>query len=211
MEAKRHESYGMCGISRTTGGERSLFGSKLKHSNTIRLTISGAKVSRRLNQDWFYADRDSKIVIEMSSLQYAELISSPNTEGTPVTIISIDRDVKESPPFKNVIDRQSEEFKNDIDTYDSRLKSDIEEAKIILGDKKQPKRDDKNFIIATLNTIHKVFSDYVPSAKEQFDRAMDGAISEAKSEIESYHLDRIVTLGIDAYKTELELKSKRII
>ena len=36
-----HPSYGMLQFSRTTGGKTSLFGSSIKHKDTIRLKVKG--------------------------------------------------------------------------------------------------------------------------------------------------------------------------
>ena len=81
-----HESYGMISISRQTGGrELPLFGSEIGSNNTMSIKIEKADVTQNLGTNWYYGH---ELVCEvlMSPVQYAEMISNPNTPGIPCTI-----------------------------------------------------------------------------------------------------------------------------
>ena len=81
-----HPCFGMIRISRQSGGDgRKLFGSEIETNNTIAITISEANVTQDLGRNWYY-DHTILTEISMSPVQYAELISNPNTQGSPCTI-----------------------------------------------------------------------------------------------------------------------------
>jgi len=96
-----HESYGMLGFYRVQGTDRPLFGSSLKHNNTIRLTLKTGVHSRNLNRDWYYGGR-TLFEVEMSASQFADLVSNMNVgDGVPVTIKRKENELISECPFEN--------------------------------------------------------------------------------------------------------------
>lgn len=84
---RKHPAFGMIGANRTTGGASTLFGSPLKHNNTIRITIMQAEERLDLHREWHYAN---KIVaeVELSEAQWATFVSAMNVgHGVPCTIM----------------------------------------------------------------------------------------------------------------------------
>ena len=82
-DREEHESYGLVGVSRISGSDRNLFGSSIRHKNTMMLRVKRANKERHLNRDWYHAN-ETIVEVEMSPVQYAEMISSPNVgEGIP--------------------------------------------------------------------------------------------------------------------------------
>lgn len=52
-----HPSYAMMSVSKVSSNVgMPLFGSSIKHRDTIKLTIKRGHVRRRLNQDWYYGN-----------------------------------------------------------------------------------------------------------------------------------------------------------
>lgn len=208
---EKHESYAMCAISRTNSSHGiPLFGSNLKHANTIRLTISRAEVDRHLNQNWYHP-KEELIEIEMSPIQFSELITNMNTSGVPVTLNHVNRKRMENPPFESIVEKHDKEFKGKMDKIGEDIKENISKAISILNSKGTPKRAEKDFISDVLNDLARVFKDNIPFAKEQFTKVIDKTVSEAKSAIEAHHTHKIVSLGMEAYAKELNISQDRLI
>ena len=76
----------MLSFHRTRSSHASaLFGSSIKHKDTIRLEISHGELERGLNHDWYHANK-CIVECEMSQSQFAEAITSMNMgDGVPVT------------------------------------------------------------------------------------------------------------------------------
>ena len=72
---KTHPSYGMIRISQAQGTESVLFGSSIKHSRTINITISQGALMRELNTDHFL-ENGQILNIELSPTQFADAITS---------------------------------------------------------------------------------------------------------------------------------------
>lgn len=83
---EHHPAFGMCRVSRVSASPGvSLFQSDLPHREFIEVTLSEAVRYRNLKQDWVHPQ---KVVAQfrLSMAQWASLISSTGTEGSPVTI-----------------------------------------------------------------------------------------------------------------------------
>lgn len=81
-----HPAFGMAHVNRVSSTRgQSMFDSEIEHTHFVSLTINRATRSRELNRDWIY-ERDNLIEINMSEAQWAQLVSSMNSSGTPVTL-----------------------------------------------------------------------------------------------------------------------------
>ena len=79
-----HPSYGMISIGRFSG-DMTFFGEDAQRMGGIRVTLEEAEVTQDLGRNWYFG-RKKIAEVMMSSLQYAEMISNPNTCGVPCTI-----------------------------------------------------------------------------------------------------------------------------
>lgn len=189
-----HESYGMLSFHRVTScGAQPLFGSSIKHRDTILLTLKKGYTRRNLNEDWYYGG-GMLFEVEMSATQFADLITSMNMgDGIPVTI----RYAREGelhrcddPPF---IDRSSvhrAEFKEHLDdVYElsKKLIKDVEEKL----EKKTLNKADKKEILSMLNRISMNIGCNQDFQIRQFDRQMERTTTEAKGEIEAFFNNKI--------------------
>lgn len=72
----RHPFYGAITIGRLSSGDaHPMYGSSIKHRDTIRLTVHHGECTRMLSEDW-YSPRDKIVEVEMTQNQWAELVSS---------------------------------------------------------------------------------------------------------------------------------------
>src|SRR5579859_4537827 len=140
----KHESFGIAGFSRsTTGGSGvSLFGSSIKHGNTITFTVRHADVTRRLEQDWYHASERMPIVeIEMSQSQFAEMITSMNMgDGIPVTLRYVNGKRMEACPHESKVQQHSNEFKQRMKEFSVRVDKYGKDLYAMI-EKRLPKKD----------------------------------------------------------------------
>lgn len=186
-----HPSYGQLEVVRTYGaGAKALYGSSIKHSNTIRLRLYGSYMQRHLNHNWYH-NKGLKFEVEMSPTQWAEFISSIGIGGgTPCTIKFDNNGFVESPPDFHTRDTFDTEFKDSI-SYASREITDvIKETKEIFS-KKSLNKADKEAILSNLYQVERVLKDTIPFIQESFGEAMNQTVHEAKGELEGWIASKV--------------------
>lgn len=192
-----HESYGMIDISRTSGGARTLFGSDVKHSNTIRLKIKNADYTRGLNSDWFHG-KDTLIEIEMSPVQFAEAITNMNTSGVPCTIRYFNNEMMSDCPSLNKKEMFRKEFNEDITEVNDKISELIEEVQSIIENKKPINKSDKEKLSNGLYRIQQQLNANMPFVAQCFDEQMEKSVAHSKAEVEAYIAHKINSLGLKA-------------
>lgn len=194
-ERQYHESYGMLGFHRVTAcGAQPLFGSSIKHRDTIMLTLKEGYMNRSLNEDWYFGG-DALFEVEMSATQFADLITSLNQgDGVPVTIRYKrvgELHECEKPPF---IDRGSlhrEEFKEHLDKVYGTSKRLINVLEEKFATKKSFTKADKEEILNICRSIKQNIGCNLDFQVGQFDAQMEKTTTEAKGEIEAFFQNKI--------------------
>jgi len=196
---ERHESYGLMTIRRTISNKAiDLFGSSIKHNNTIKITIRNAEKERHLNRN-FYFGRKQLIEVEMSPVQFSEMITCLNVgEGTPCTIRYIkDHGEIENPPEVNQREIFEEEFQNDIKEIKKFYSQDYQEIKNILNKKGNITVGDRQDINSKITSLIKIIEDNIPFVQSSFNEAMDKTIMESKGEVEAFVMNKIHSVGLN--------------
>lgn len=202
-----HESYAMLGISRgSSSNGQNLFGSSIKHSNTITLKIRPAKLDRHLNRDWFYATRVPYVEVEMSYSQFAEAITAMNVgDGVPVTLRYLNgRQIEECPQ----IDKRQEfdnEFENEMLSIGESLRKLTEQAETLLSEKKAPTKADKEAILKGIKKLQQEIESNVPFIKKSFTEQMDKTVLEAKGEVEGFVMHKVISAGLEGLQKEMKM------
>lgn len=198
-----HESYGMLDIYRATGGSKRLFGSDIKHSNTIRIAINQADVTRSLNREWYHSG-DRLIEIELSPVQFAEAITNMNTNGVPCTIRYKGYEaVEDCPDIENKKEVFRNEFNKDMSEITKIIKNLSTEIEDIISQKKTMTKSDKEKIQHGLNRINQQLQSNIPYMVECFDEQINKSIAHSKAEIEAYVQNKINSLGIQALNEKI--------
>ena len=199
-----HESYGLIGCSRVSSTKgRPLFGSSIKHSNTITLRIRAAVEERHLNKNWYYG-RDRLIEVEMSPTQFAEMITSLNMgEGVPCTLRYVDGERREDPPSTSQREVFEEEFKNDVNKVKSLYNKNYKEVQELLTKKGQLKAIEKKKVSTFLFELTRTIDDNLPFLQKSFNEAMDKTVHEAKGEVEAFVMNKVTSLGIEGLEKEM--------
>lgn len=194
-EVKKHPSYGMVSISRTTGGEKALFGSSIKHRDTISLKVKHGELVRELNSDW-YMGKDKIVEVEMSYSQFAELITSMNmNSGVPCTIRYTEKDGWiEDCDFESKKEQFKNELQEKIDKNLIRTKQIISNIEEIF-EKKSISKKDREQVIAQLTNLYKDLSKNLPFIYECFNEQMDKTIMESKCEVEAFIQNKMTMIA----------------
>ena len=182
-----HPSFGSIQVSRMQGGNgTNLYGSSIKHRNTIRLTLSESKMERMLSKDWFYTGR-TIAEVEMSTTQWAELVASAGIGGGVPCTIRFNNGYVESCPYISKRQAFDNEFEETVQSATESMQEAIDQAKELLNKKTLTKADRQQLI----NYLEKASMDMrknLPFVKKQFTEQMDKTVLEAKGEIESWVL-----------------------
>lgn len=210
---QRHESYGLISFSRMTSSDsKPLFGSSIEHENTICMRLNHAEVERGLNTDWYH-NTGRIIEVEMSSAQFADLITSLNQgDGIPCTIRWMAGQGQiEDPPFESKAELHKKEFSKHQEKIKEKLTETIQLAEEIFKKKTLNKTDKENFI----NNLSRLYTEIIMNSEyqvEMFDEQMSKTITEAKAEIEAFVQNRLIMFAnkslVEDQSNLLKLKEK---
>ena len=204
-ERFKHPAYGTIQFSRRHGGKNTLFGSSIKHSDVIALTLRHAELERGLNNDWIYG---GGIIAEaeMSYSQFAEAITSMNMgSGVPVTLrfIEKDGDIPEC-DFVNKREQFSNEFKTNLNKTMEITKDLIKDVNDLFTSKKTLNKADKKEILDKLTKIYGNISCNAVYVYDQFNEQMDKTVMEAKGEIEAFYQNKLNSIAYAAIAENIE-------
>lgn len=190
----RHPSYGAITLGRvSSGGAHPMYGSSVKHRNTIRLTVHHGECKRMLAGDW-YSPRDKIVEVEMTQNQWAELVSSVGMgAGVPCTIRWLDGPVEE-PPYKSKVSQFQSEFQ---ETMNGAIESADEAIKKIeeLLAKKSLTKADRAELLDLIHSVQNSVKSSAPFIYRQFVDQMEKTSTEVKGELEGWQLSRLTELA----------------
>jgi len=202
-----HESFAMLDISRVNSNRgQNLFGSSIKHSNTICIKISPAKISRSLNRDWFRAIKLPYIEIEMSYSQFAEAITSLNQgDGVPVTLRRLNgRDIEPCIQFDKRQQFEAE-FESKMLAIGETLRILSKNTETLLNSKKPPTKSEKDIILNGINSLKQEIEKNIPFIQQSFNKQMDKTVLEAKGEVEGFMMHKIISAGLEGLQNEMKM------
>ena len=203
-ERVKHPSFANIYIGRTyCSGQKNLFGSSIKHSETITLKISPAYMARDLNYDRYYADNTPYIEVEMSQAQFAQAITSLNMgAGVPVTLTRLNGEYIEPCPFVDKREQFNNEFRDDMQRVSKEIDEVTAEVEKLVEEKRNFSKADREKILKALSNVkHQISSNY-PYMYSMFNEQMDKTVSEAKAEIESHLQGRMEDVAARAMMQE---------
>jgi hypothetical protein len=200
-----HPSFGMVRWNRTQGGKTSdLFGSSIEYQDTITLTIARGEVTRNLNRDWYYARKDL-IEIQMTPIQFAEFITSPNQgSGIPCTIRYTAQDG--TIPGQE-IPMKRKQFEDEFEKECQNINKNFETLKQSINDLKVSNKV-KEELQSQLFKVSRIMDDHIPFIQKSFNEQVDKTVLEAKVEVEAFVENKIRQTGLEALKNSNLLLTK---
>lgn len=190
MKRYEHPSYGMMSITRYYGGDGNFFGNDLpmEGSGGIEIELKEATLERNANGlhcDFFNPGR-LKFKVRMSHLQFAELITSMNTTGVPVTITNIGIERLDDPPVLNKREVFDEETKEVVSNVKQKANDIIAKVQNLFETKKSLTKKDKEEILSELNQLRMATFDHLPFMQKMFDEQMNKSVVSAKANIAAF-------------------------
>jgi hypothetical protein len=187
-EEFEHPSYGMIQFNRvnSTGSNR-LFGSSLDHHyGSVRISIGPGKRIHEHNCDRYYGSLSAEMIeIEMSSAQFAEVLTSMNQgSGIPCTIRRLaGKLIENPPPVETEVEKIKSGFRGTLDQFSGKAKRYADE--IIKLCERLPEKVRKQIAI-NLDVIQHQLTHNVPHVLEMFDEASKRVVTAAKHEIDTF-------------------------
>jgi hypothetical protein len=199
-----HDSYGMIGLVRMTGGDKNLFGSSIKHHSTMCLKVKRCERKRDLNRDWYHGT-DVLVEIELSPVQFAEMITAVGVgDGVPCTIRRTENNWGiEDPPETSQRLLFEEEFQSSMDEVASTCYGDVKEVDALLLKKGTITVKERKAVSNIINRVISNITSHLPFIQYSFNKAMDKTTLEAKGEVEAFITNKIHSLGLEAMKDQL--------
>lgn len=183
----------------TCGAPIPMFGSEIATSNPIVLRISKASedLSRGVANKHIMADARPFIEVEMTPVQWAELLTSGCvSDGVPCTIRTIDGKRMSSVKPKNVLD----EYKCDVDAsfkdFETEAKSLSKFVEDIYNSGKTMNRTQMKELAQKLSWFANKPSSQLEYIRDRFNEDMSDVVVKAKSEINAYAESNLAKLGI---------------
>lgn len=190
---KTHPSFGMLAVDKVSSNvAKPLFGSSIKHRDTIRLTLKRGKVCRKLNQDWFFGG-ERLFEVEMSYAQFAQIMTSMNVgDGIPVTLCHVNGEGEIPPcPFEDKASAHLSEFREHLAQTYEKSEQLLARVRQLFASKKSLNKAEQHEILSALSAISYDIGSNQDFQVTQFQEQMEKTIREGKGEIESFFQSRM--------------------
>lgn len=196
-----HPSFGTVVLKRMTGSRGTpLFGSSVLHSETIGIEISPAYLKRYLNTDWIGPDKMPIIEIEMSPVQFAEMVATHGKGGgTPCTIRYVQGERMPEPPYVHPTAQAHEEFRARVADVAAKLDGLMQFAES-LKVKASVSKGERDDLIGRIRMARQSIASDMPFATKCFQETIERATAEARGEIDAHLLRLIHETGIAALR-----------
>jgi len=216
-----HPAYGQVAFFRTTHGGTGramkgtkLYGSRLPyHRTTVVLKIWRSVVEHRLGSDWHFP-RKQLIEVELSSAQFAELITNLNQgSGVPCTV----RWLPEEGMVENIPHEETSEAQKILTEFDLKManvkeaaKHAVKEVASLLEARKGKclRKQDREEILRRIEMWSRLVGDSAPFAQEQFARSAEKTKVSLKAEMEASKALMVQSLGFKALQESPELQAQ---
>lgn len=204
----QHPAFGMVTMSRLSGGDGNLFMVDYPTGGSIRLTISTATLNRNLASDRIMDDRDI-IVVEMSEVQWARIVSSFNVGGVPVTLRRYRDPLTGEYMTPKMPDRHAgnvDTFRKEIEDKAAKTVREVTEAHDRLAEilKGPLRKGDLQEVLDMLRSACMASTNGLPFVAEQAHEAIDTATQHAKAEVDAHIDNAMMKLGERALGSQLQ-------
>lgn len=195
-DVEKHPSFGMISVIRTSSNSR-LFGVDYPQGHSVKIRIETGKVRREFNEEKFFSE---ELVgeIEMSEVQYARMLSNPNTMGVPCTIR-----YRRTGPLERVED-PPEHMGTDKTARDEARKLahrvagnfDHVQAKLkefVAG--KSPTKSQIGELLMWVEQAQQGIRSDMPFLVKQVEEGIERQVNDAKTELDAYVQNQLAELG----------------
>jgi hypothetical protein len=194
-----HDAFGVVRVSKSQGTPRTLFGSALRHQQTVDIELSRA----HLNRDWVHGE-ETIVRWSMSETQWARFVASQGDgTGTPVTL-------EYAPPRGGGIARMPGLVSGPAKkTFEDELRESLREASAAaqaalaeMGKPgaKPPTKKDLEALSDLLRHGGKQFEGNMAFVQRSFAESMEKTVEAAKTEVEAFVANLAMRTGLEALR-----------
>jgi len=203
-----HKSYGFFRLDRRTVGGKgaSLFGSSIKHTNIIALSIGRAK-RRRCYHQYSHYPEEKLVEVELSASQLADALFTFNHhEGAPCTIKYVGREAMPECPEYSQREMFEDELKKKLRGAMEQAQELVKQSQEILQ-KKTILKADREDLLGRLHQLSMNIGTNMAFVQSQFNEAMERTVQEVKMEISAHANSVLTSLGMDALHDKISIPS----
>jgi len=203
-EKKTDKSYGVVGLTRWSSSKNeNFFGTDVKSSTGVKLSISQANIRREGSQDYIF-DEQLLIEVELSPIQFADMVTNMNVGcGVPCTIKAFKTDEKIEHYKYEVTEPKVDLFKKEYNEKISSSKRLIKNAQDIIKTSKLSKKEQES-IGNLLFSIGNEIDSNSHFIRKQFEEFIDLSTMEAKKNVD-YHIENtMISLGKEKLQEVIE-------
>lgn len=197
----KHPSYAMVTATRISGS-RTLFGSAVEdHPTAMRFRVREGYRVHANSRDRFLDTGDVLIEFEMSTAQYVELITNPNSGcGVPCTLLTLD--TQRMPPIPSATVpletvKIQDDFQSKCREVGSKL-NELEDSLKKLQDKKTVSKTDLAEFARSLQRVKTEIGLNLPFVLSSFQEASDKILHAVKVEVDAVVQQQLSLAGIKA-------------
>ena len=198
-----HESWGLIQANRVSGRSDDLFATSIDHQHTVQIRISRASEHRSLNYNR-YMDEEELIRVEMSPMQWAELITSMNCgTGAPCTLRRFEGKQIKGERHQTETVRIQDEFAQEAKDIGAKMEGVMSEIRNTLESAKVSKKV-RDHINGMLYQFSRQYHDHMPFIQTMFAEACEGTVTEAKAAVDAFVTHAIVSVGLEHLGAEVQ-------
>tara|TARA_R110000796_G_scaffold231853_5_gene349927 strand:+ start:1125 stop:1745 length:621 start_codon:yes stop_codon:yes gene_type:complete len=202
---KEKDSFGMISASRVSSTGQFLFGSDIKHSAFVTLTISTATFDEEKTNHHIFT-KDQIVRVAMTAVQWADLLCNMNTTGVPCTIERrIDKEVERYEPSVDklgVAFRKGKEYLENATTIGL-----LNDVRRLIEDSKLSKKA-KSELEAATRLLDKNLKNNAVFYLSQFIEESTKVVIDSKAEVEAnrtFIMKRLGEIKLDELKNKNKL------
>ena len=200
-ETKSKDYMGMISWHRTScGSPQNLFGTEVKTDHPITVRISHAEETRDLCKDWFFP-RKEIIEVDLSPIQWAELLTGGNTSGVPCTIRRINGEIMSKPDATEIKEHYNKEINEHFDAFDDAFKKVADVLKTQIDSNKPMTKKSLESLLREVEALRTGTVANVNFVKDSFKEDMERIVTKGKAEFNAYVENRLIEIGTDAIKS----------
>lgn len=199
-DADSHKAFGVISITRGNHYPKKMFGSKIRHYNSIEFCVQRATREKRRDGSYYFHGRERICEFSLTPAQFGDLISSFGVmPGIPCVLEYTmedgiipypDDDKDELNEYTGFHDR----FKEDVEMINNASK----DLKELFESKKTMKKDDKARILSILDRVATDIGSNADTYIESYKEMLESTKFDFAAEIEAEARSRVMKYGIEA-------------
>lgn len=193
-----HPSWGLAVFHRASGTGKRLYGSELRHHETIRFQLTVAKETRDLSQEWRFSG-EVLFEVEFTPAQFAQLLTTMNVgSGVPCTIdyrIDLGRQKYEASEAKD------EKFKQELSQDEQAIYAHLNELEAHLDLVKMTVKD-RDSLKGRVAKVKQIIRSGIPFVVSQYRDHMEKVVTDAKAQVEAFVTGVVTRTGLEALRKQ---------